>query len=353
MNACAPLFAALVAANTTLPSATITFVHAHGAGGLGDIFKGIITAYVAAFLTHRAFGLNWPEVVGLLEATPLVRWQRQTQHSTAAHRIIDSGYDRFDAFLRTRGNVTLTTNLDGTSTLLSACLRVDGECDAARAHLLLANGGMSKGCILHALFAPTRTLASDELGPVDVGVHMRFGGASKHLTWSDPPRHPATNESLQLFIDAARRARRTTADRVLVVSDSANERDRFAHMAPFPVVLPLVEPAHVDRAWSDRRTWISALRDLFALARADTLVLSRSGFGFVAALLSLVTHSSPPPMYPFTAQRLTIDQYTPTHFTIHCNATPCVPATPASHARAPATNRNVRKHNNSASPSTR
>ncbi|OLP79817.1 hypothetical protein AK812_SmicGene39856 [Symbiodinium microadriaticum] len=266
-------------------------------GGHGDRLNGMLSAFVIALLSDRAFFIDSQRPVPLsmvLQPTPGgLDWRM-----FGSHAALPAGFnlnDNLAAFEQNPRSVLESQEkvirLVSNQRLTAAALHASGQ----RAESL----GLSRQPALHSylfqmLFAPSPALqarlnARDLPAGRRIGLHFRAGDQMPQ-NWKDPPRHPLSE--LDEFLDCAESLEKdydwdstfilfADTDKVLTIPRvqelmSAgklvwpSEPDGLVHLDRSPATLTV---RGLLQTWSD---WWTLAFDV------DALVLCHSGFGATA-----------------------------------------------------------------------
>jgi hypothetical protein len=262
---------------------SITYVCHEGFGGVADRVRGIGAMYMFAVLKNRTLHIRTP-YMHLLPHN--VRWD--TPSNPTAHF---SAIDRIDGLSPCKWwpeNVSVSTNQWVLAMATEAeCFYNDTRIQSlARAFVKASVGARDYvlaypciGQIFQRLFKPTRSLADAVRVTVQrrgvVGIHIRDGDSA--MIDGGQPRPTV---SLAPCLAAARAWRLPT---IYVVSDSPAIK-REAALAG--IIVSQQQPFHVNRQTYDANLVMGVMVDLLTLASLDAIVLTSSGFGALAALIS-------------------------------------------------------------------
>ena len=141
------------------------------------------------------------------------------------------------------------------------------------------------GWVFRLLFQPTSTVLDalhaerqpEERKPV-VGLHFRAGDIAM-LPGESDNRGRSFDACLRLAVSIS-----GNSSLVYVVSDSVATKEIARKEAG--VLVSRTIPFHVDKSTYDRERVLEVFVDLFMLASMDSIVITPSGFGALAALIS-------------------------------------------------------------------
>ena len=298
--------------NPQSPESKFVMFHCDGRhrsrGGLGDRMVGLMDAFAFAVVLERALIISWDQYTPLSRyLRPNVLWWDSTFFDQGA---FDGEEDIFDCYdVCPRGLWHGSIEFPGRLLHIESNLPFAGAIydnphpNNAKYRMDLLNG--KHGLVfrfmfhllfklspeMHDVFAPfARVLHPPDRTHTVIGVHVRTGGMG---AWQDPSF--GNEELYDVYKQYAVMLYNTVPGlnarplRFMVITDSAEllEEARFADrtiMSSDSTGLPIT---HIDRPGPDTFEWSArAFLDVFLLASADALVISRSGFSEHASALS-------------------------------------------------------------------
>ena len=294
-------------------------------GGLGDRQRGILTSFTLALATNRAFFIDSEDPVPLQHffhvANPGLHWtfddslldgrdHMEEDFMNGLPAIGDfstanlSYYDDYDVVIQ-HNNFWRPLNVLRNPSLRSVRLFQSFE-----DHVLA-------GCMLNYLLVPAHDL--------QMQVHHSRTNATKENRYvlalqvrtgdSQSKNDTVLERVVQYFEDCADRIQRASRKtfRIFLTTDSVGVVDRFAALHPDMSMFhgPIV---HIDGAFGSADSPETAFRkvvlDHMMISKANTLILSRSGFGEFAAMRGfkpyytplMCTVGNPIPHYSFPSE---------------------------------------------------